>query len=406
MVQRPAITSFGEMKEKYDLPLIPDMFLIDERGQGRSFRDSMKDESYREYDKKYYQAHNAFFEDLEMERFFREYLKIDELGNPKNQTIYELLFFLPTDIHTVKFRQDILKDFIADEELSQLIEDAKNRLGKRLSEINFSATRRGLLLPFSRLLDAYEDVLAELMEKFGSKESGGLNELSCFLGEMRDHPDIQIWKEYDKKIEEEEPFFLALTRRYDFTPIGFSVFGFENNTHEFAEMLEKATNRFGKINTDSIDGDRLETVEVSLSSRHNRIRIPVMDAFVQIMMQVFGNPFDGLEDHVRYTIAALKQLQFYQKVSDLFSRLTERSIPCVFPKINVTELREMMAEDVYNFVIEREQGKELVPNDIRNDDARRINIITGSNFCGKSWYMKTVGLVQLMGQVGLFVPRD
>jgi len=129
-----------------------------------------------------------------------------------------------------------------------------------------------------------------------------------------------------------------------------------------------------------------------------------MEAFVQIMMQVFGNPFEGLEDHVRYTIAALNQLTFYQKSAKLFFRLTDIGIPCVFPEIKEVDDRETKVEEAYKFLIGKEPGQQLVPNDDLSNDKWRIVIITGSNYGGKSWYMKSRGLIQLMGQVGMYVP--
>ena len=392
------------IKDKYKLPPIPDLFAIDDRGQAQAFRHSMNNKSYREYDKTYYQAHNAFFADLDLDRLFKQYLDIDELQNPHGQTVQELFFFLPIDTSTVRFRQDILRDFIAEEGLSQIIEEAIKTLKKGLSGIGFSATSRGLLLPYSRLLRDYEHVLNELIEKLGSKNSEGLRQLSQFLKKAKEHPDMKIWKDYDKKIEEEVPFYLGLNRRFDFTPIAFSVFGFENESRALSQMLEEATDRFGKIQTDRIDGERLETMEVTLNSRNQHIRIPLMDAFVQIMMQVFGNPFEGLEDHIRYSIAALNQLIFYRKAAALFFRLTAEGIPCVFPEVREICARQTKAEEVYNFLIEKEPGQKLVPNDILNDDKWQVNIITGANYCGKTWYMKTRGLIQLMGQVGLYVP--
>jgi hypothetical protein len=404
MRDRDRQISIDKIQDELKLPSIPDLFLINDRGQKQSFRDAISNNSYREYDKTYYQAHNAFFSDLELERLFNQYLETDSLENPKQQSIKELFFFLPTDPQVVRFRQDILRDFIEEEGLSDIIEKAILILKKDLSGISFSATNKGLLLPYSRLLRDYENVLLDLIEKLGSKNSKGLKQLSLFLKEMKEHPDMKIWKDYDKKIEEEVPFYLSLTRRFDFTPIAFSIFGFENDSSALTKLLKQVTDRFGKIKSDNISGNRLETMEVTLNYRHQYIRIPLMEAFVQIMMQVFGNPFEGLENHVRYTIAALNQLIFYRRAAKLYRQLTAEGIPCVFPEIKEMNGREMRVKEAYNFLIEREPGKILVPNDILSDNSHRINIITGSNYGGKSWYMKTIGLIQLMGQVGLYVP--
>lgn len=393
-----------DLQNNHELPSMPDLYLIDDRGQGESFRNSLSNNSYHHYDKNYYEAHNAFFPDLDLERLFTIYLETDKLENPRGQNIKELFFFLPKNTEIVKFRQDIVKDFIEEPSLSGIIENSINILKKRLAGISFSSTNKGLLLPYSRLLNDYENVLMDLGEKLGSKNSEGLKQLSSFLKNMQNHPDMKVWKDYDQEIEEEVPFYLSLTRRFDFTPIAFSVFGFDDKSSTLSQILRQATDRFGKINTDTITGDRLETMEVNLNYRHQYIRIPLMEAFVQIMMQVFGNPFDGLENHVRYTIASLNQLNFYRKSAKLYRKLTRDGVPCIFPEINEMSHRSMVIEEAYNFLIERKPETILIPNDIETNNKSRVNIITGSNYGGKSCYMKTISLIQLMGQVGLYVP--
>jgi DNA mismatch repair protein MutS len=52
-------------------------------------------------------------------------------------------------------------------------------------------------------------------------------------------------------------------------------------------------------------------------------------------------------------------------------------------------------------------GEPFVPNDIRlSSDARQIVLLTGPNMSGKSTYLRTVGLVTLMAQLGAFVPAE
>ncbi len=48
----------------------------------------------------------------------------------------------------------------------------------------------------------------------------------------------------------------------------------------------------------------------------------------------------------------------------------------------------------------------FIPNDLRLDEEGRIVILTGPNMAGKSTILRQVGLIQLLGQIGSFVPAN
>ena len=50
--------------------------------------------------------------------------------------------------------------------------------------------------------------------------------------------------------------------------------------------------------------------------------------------------------------------------------------------------------------------EEFIPNDVVLNEDARIMILTGPNMAGKSTLLRQVGLIQLLGQIGSFVPAD
>ncbi len=51
-------------------------------------------------------------------------------------------------------------------------------------------------------------------------------------------------------------------------------------------------------------------------------------------------------------------------------------------------------------------SEEFIPNDVRLDDDARVMILTGPNMAGKSTLLRQIGLIQLLAQMGAFVPAD
>jgi DNA mismatch repair protein MutS len=64
---------------------------------------------------------------------------------------------------------------------------------------------------------------------------------------------------------------------------------------------------------------------------------------------------------------------------------------------------KFIVKEARHAVVERYVSN-FVPNDIYMDSLRRMYIITGPNMSGKSTYIRQVGLIAVMAQIGCFVP--
>jgi DNA mismatch repair protein MutS len=89
---------------------------------------------------------------------------------------------------------------------------------------------------------------------------------------------------------------------------------------------------------------------------------------------------------------------------DVLSALAEVAHRNGYVRPTLSEEGEIAIVDGRHPVLEQ-AGAVFVPNDTRIDlTTRRLLILTGPNMAGKSTYMKQVGLMVLMAQIGSFVP--
>lgn len=106
-------------------------------------------------------------------------------------------------------------------------------------------------------------------------------------------------------------------------------------------------------------------------------------------------------------LSSLKELAFNLAEIDVYISLStvarqNRYIRPSFNNNGVIELnnaRHPVIESMNNL-------EEFIPNDVYLNNDKKIAIITGPNMSGKSTYMRMVALVQLMAQIGSFVPAE
>jgi hypothetical protein len=73
------------------------------------------------------------------------------------------------------------------------------------------------------------------------------------------------------------------------------------------------------------------------------------------------------------------------------------------PEIRESERHSLIATEARNPLLAR-ANPSYVPNDIQLDDTGRLLVITGPNSGGKTAYCKTVAQIQLLGQIGSYIP--
>jgi DNA mismatch repair ATPase MutS len=109
-------------------------------------------------------------------------------------------------------------------------------------------------------------------------------------------------------------------------------------------------------------------------------------------------------DHILHFFTMLRtELAFYISCLNLHRQLVEKEEPLSFPHPVASNERRHSFVELYDICLSLNLNKKVVSNDI-NADHKDLVIITGANQGGKSTFLRSIGLAQLMMQCGMFVP--
>ena len=130
--------------------------------------------------------------------------------------------------------------------------------------------------------------------------------------------------------------------------------------------------------------------------------IGAQEQSVRLELQLFNEIRDRIAaeiERIQKTSSALKHLDVYQSLSRTASENG-------YVRPAMTEDGTIAITEGRHPVVEQSIGESgFIPNDTLLDlDDNRMMIITGPNMAGKSTYMRQVALIQLMAQIGSFVP--
>lgn len=121
-------------------------------------------------------------------------------------------------------------------------------------------------------------------------------------------------------------------------------------------------------------------------------------------INLVANALAQSADHILSFFTMLRtELAFYVGCLNLYTRLAQIGGSSCFPLATTLGDRRHSFEGLYDVCLALVMGQRVVGNDL-NGDSRDLVVITGANQGGKSTFLRSIGLAQLMMQCGMFVP--
>ncbi|MFO8172773.1 MAG: DNA mismatch repair protein MutS [Longimicrobiales bacterium] len=125
------------------------------------------------------------------------------------------------------------------------------------------------------------------------------------------------------------------------------------------------------------------------------------DRILSLETRLFGE----LRKAVEAETARLQETARRLAVLDVLGGLAEVAVDRGYVRPEIHSGFEMTIRAGRHPVVETMMpSREFIPNDLEMDEEGRVIILTGPNMAGKSTVLRQVGLIQLMAQMGAFVP--
>jgi DNA mismatch repair ATPase MutS len=123
-------------------------------------------------------------------------------------------------------------------------------------------------------------------------------------------------------------------------------------------------------------------------------------------INVVANAVAQSAAHIESFLNMLRlEVAFYIGCLNLYEQLAQIGAPISFPlTVNPNERRHSF-DGLYDLCLALTMKQKVVGNDV-NADNKDLVIITGANQGGKSTFLRSIGLAQLMMQCGMFVPAE
>lgn len=123
-------------------------------------------------------------------------------------------------------------------------------------------------------------------------------------------------------------------------------------------------------------------------------------------INLVANALAQSADHVlSFFTMVHTELAFYMGCLNLHAQLAQIGEPMCFPLPTAPGERRLAFQGLYDVCLTLTMKQSVVGNDL-HADGKDLVIITGANQGGKSTFLRSIGLAQLMMQCGMFVPAE
>ncbi len=365
--------------------------------------------------------------------FERKYLPICDKEVLKLLGADELLYdskinisdYFSDDISVLKRRSIVFGDALNVAGLYDLLKSISRKLSA-ISDVLRSETEIGdkersifsakQLQLYFEIIDEAEKYYIGISEKnaFASEEFRNLFDRIHGIASSREYRDL---KEGTRKLIEKITRIKSISVGFNFdaklSPIELGILSVNDKYIESGKLMDKILRM-------DLAPNGLQAVEpiiaVDKTLRSDEFKL-LQDSLLCSVDKIFTRAIRNwpreftkyIADKLAFLLDLLPDLQFILIVTRIHKKLIKSGVPLCIPKYHAKEERVFRARQLYNPALairmsECGEIKNIVPNDVEFDEKGQIYILTGPNNGGKTVFLVSVGMAQILAQLGMLIP--
>ncbi|MDA8439105.1 MAG: hypothetical protein M0Z51_09635 [Propionibacterium sp.] len=302
-----------------------------------------------------------------------------------------------TDQHVIRYRQDVLRDWLAQPALLHDLYDLAVQAVVGEHEVYPGGIFRSPETTLHRsvtVLELFLELLTKLRsiadDHTGTIRSDGLTQFFSMLIKELDDDYFREIRTHLRHLRFRDGVLISADLGPELAGRAYTLRKpLEDRRTWFERLTIKGPARF----TYTVS-ERDEAGLRSLSELRNRGIDLVADALAQST------------DHILSFFTMMRaELGFYLACVNLHDQLRARSLPTCFPEPLAPDTPMLTCRALYDPCLALRTDRPVAGNDV-NARARALIMITGANQGGKSTFLRSVGVAQLMLQAGMFAPAE
>jgi len=268
---------------------------------------------------------------------------------------------------------------------------------------------------YFEIIDEAENYYTSLpkTEHFASEEFAQLFDRIHGIATSREYHDL---KEGTRKLIEKITHIKSISVGFNFdaklSPVEMGIISVNDQYIESGKLVDKILRMdFAPNGLQAIE----PIIAVNKSLKHDEFEL-LQDSILRSVDKIFVRAVKSwpreftkyIADKLAFLLDLLPDLQFILAVTNIHKKLLSSGVPVSKPIYHEKSARIFRAEGLYNPVLAirmSELGQSgIVGNNFEFDENGQIFILTGPNNGGKSVFLSSIGLAQVLAGLGMLVP--